>query len=115
MNAKTAWSLSAKAFEASRHERLPRLVRAAACRLGVALFWTALALEGRALEVWRDLRAHKAAVPRQHIAAVCERCLELWSGLVDRLNDALWRRANAECPLVPAWSLPDSRKIRGLG
>ena len=115
MNGKTAWILSAKAFEASRNERFPRLARSAVCHLGVALFWTALALEGRAFEVWRELRAQKPTAQRWSIGAIRDHCVDLWGDWVDRLREIVWRRGKGECLLVPAWSLPDSRKIRGLG
>ena len=92
------------AFEASRNERFPRLARSAACHLGVALFWTALGLEGRAFEVWRELRAQKAAAQRRSIGAIRDYCVDLWGDSADRLREIVWRRGTGECLLVPAWS-----------
>jgi hypothetical protein len=108
MNGKIAWVRSARAFEASQNERLPRLVRRVFLRFGIAWFWTALALEGRALEVWRDQRAERDRARTWTLAGVWSRFLETVKGLV-------WRPPAAECAAVLAWSLPDSRRIRGLG
>jgi hypothetical protein len=107
MNGKIAWICSARAFDASQNERLPRLLRRVCFRFGIAWFWTALALEGRAMEVWRDQRAERGAERAWGLAAAAHR----WR---DRLSDLVWKQA-APCSPVPAWSLPDSRRIRGLG
>jgi hypothetical protein len=115
MIGKTVWSLSAKAFEASRNEGVPRLARTAFFRVGVASFWMALTLEGRAFEVWRELRAQKIATRRWSIASAGGYCVDLWASCLARLRQIVLRHARSECQLVPAWSLPDSRKIRGLG
>ena len=108
MNGKIAWICSARAFEASQSERFPRLLRRALFRFGIACFWAALALEGRAMEVWRDQRAERCTEPRSSLAAAWQHCL-------DRLRDLAWKQAAAPCAPVPAWSLPNSRRIRGLG
>ena len=51
MRGKAAWACSARAFAASQNPRLPRLMAHACVRAGVVCFWTALALEGRAVEL----------------------------------------------------------------
>lgn len=108
MQAKTAWGLCNRAFAASRETRFPALVRRAFFQLGVMLFWMALAVEGRAREVWRDLRAQDA--PRRPLSprAAWKHC----AGVLRRL---VWRSAEARCPVVEAWSLPDYPRMRGLG
>src|SRR5262245_14455699 len=108
MRAKTAWACSANAFEASRNPQFPRLLKQALIRAGVAWFWVALGLEGRALEVWREQRAQRALV--QH-----RRRFHAWRRRVDRVRERLGWRGRGYCPAVPAWSLPDSPKMRGLG
>jgi hypothetical protein len=108
MRGKFAWSCSAKAFEASRNEHLPQPLRRAWVRLGVACFWTALALEGRAFEVWREQRA-------QRVLLRADRPAPAWTQCWTRIREALERRRGAQCHLVLAWSLPDSPKMRGLG
>jgi hypothetical protein len=104
MRAKTAWACSAKAFDASRDEHYPRPLRHVFVRAGVVCFWTALTLECRALEVWREQRAQRAMVRRR-----LKKAWRTWSAHVGD-----WR-GNGNCPAVPAWSLPDSPKMRGLG
>lgn len=99
---------SAKAFEASRNEHLPRLLRHILIRIGVVCFWTALALEQRAFEVWRDQRAQSALARRLRRAAA-------WKQRIERVKELLEWRGRALCVPVPAWSLPDSPKMRGLG
>jgi len=108
MNGKIAWNYSARAFEASQNERLPRLLRRVLFRFGIAWFWTALALEGRALEVWRELRAQAAAARPRALALA-------WSHCVDRIKELIARRPKGQCQQVLAWSLPDSRQSRALG
>jgi hypothetical protein len=105
MNGKTAWTCSARAFEASRNEQFPRLLRQALAQAGVACFWTALALERRALEVWREQRAQRGAVRRSRLA-------EAWRVSIERAR--AWQ-GRGRALAVPAWSLPDSPKMRGLG
>jgi hypothetical protein len=105
MRGKAAWACSAKAFEASRNEQLPRLVRQVFVRAGVCCFWTALALEHRALEVWREQKAQRAAKKRPRLA-------EAWNVWVDHMRE--WS-GRGHGPTIPAWSLPDSPKMRGLG
>ena len=106
MNGKTAWSLSAKAFETSRNERCSRLLRPIFFQFGVTWFWVALALEGRAVEVWRDLRAQNDSAKRLKLAGV-------WASCADGLRQAVMN--DGQFHRVLAWSLPDSRKMRGLG
>jgi hypothetical protein len=111
MRGKTAWSCSAKAFEASRSERLPHILRFICIRAGVTCFWTALALEGRAVEVWREQRAQRTIVRRHRRA-------EAWTAYKERLarfGGLLDWRIRSLCQPVLAWSLPDSPKMRGLG
>lgn len=106
MNGKTAWSLSAKAFDTSRSERCSRLLRPIFFQFGVTWFWVALALEGRAVEVWRDLRAQNTSAKRLKLAGV-------WASCADGLRAAVLNDGQNRC--VSAWSLPDSRKMRSLG
>jgi hypothetical protein len=108
MRATIAWDWSTKAFEVSRHEHLPQALRRALIRAGDACFWTALALECRALEVWREQRAQRALVRKVSPKAATPRWLE-------RARSLLSWRSHARCATVPAWSLPDSPKMRGLG
>jgi hypothetical protein len=108
MRGKSAWACSARAFEASQNPRVPRLLRHACVRAGVVCFWTALALDRRALEVWREQRAQRARASRRwHAGAALTR----WS---ERARERLgWR--GEQCIVVPAWSLPDNPRMRGLG
>jgi hypothetical protein len=64
-------------------------------RFGVIWFWAALACEHRALEVWRELRAEKRKRKRE-------------AAPVPKVK-------TADDPDVPAWSLPDSPRMKGLG
>jgi hypothetical protein len=96
------------AFDACRHERCPRLLAPLLFQFGVAWFWMALALEGRALGVWRDLKAQSAPEKRPRLASV-------WAGCAQDLRDTLFKGTGAGCPEVQAWSLPDSRRMRALG
>jgi hypothetical protein len=105
---KAAWTCSAKAFEASRNEQLPHRLRRVLVGTGVACFWTALALERRALEVWREQRA------QQRLLAGRRELAEAWRRIA-RLRELLDWRARAQGLPVLAWSLPDSPKMRGLG
>ena len=108
MRGTIAWGWSAKAFEASRRERFPRPLRHVLVRTGVVCFWTALAMERRALEVWREQRAQRALL-RPGRAAAAPR------GWRERMGKLLAWRSRGHCLTVPAWSLPDSPKMRGLG
>jgi hypothetical protein len=74
----------------------------------VVCFWTALALERRALDVWREQRAQKALMRAQQPAPAGGQ----WRM---RINEVLDWRGRAQCVPVQAWSLPDSPKMRGLG
>jgi hypothetical protein len=96
------------AFDACRHERCPRLLTPLLFQFGVAWFWTALALEGRARGVWRDLRAQRAPEGSSKFASV-------WTDCAQDLRKALLNGSPAGCPEVQAWSLPDSRRMRALG
>jgi hypothetical protein len=111
MRGKTAWSCSATAFEASRSERLPHVLRHVLVRIGVGCFWAALALEGRAVEVWREQRAQRNIVRRLRRAEAWAACKERLA----RLRDLLDWRSKSLCQPAFAWSLPDSPKMRGLG
>jgi hypothetical protein len=115
MRGKVAWIYSAKAFDASRNQHLPRLARQALLQAGVVCFWTALALECRAMDVWREQRAQRALISRHTSMARTrtwmqwiERAIECIRGLIDPTG-------RGHCFSVPAWSLPDSPKMRGLG
>lgn len=108
MRGKTAWSWSAKAFEASRNEELPRLLRRVLIRVGVGCYWAALVREGRAFEVWLDLRRQRSVVRRHQRMEAWRRRIEHVKGLLD------WR-GRSQCLPVQAWALPDSPKMRGLG
>jgi hypothetical protein len=77
-------------------------------RAGVICFWTALALEHRAFDVWREQRAQRAFASHRHRAEALRR----WAG---RIKERLGWRGRGQCRPVPAWSLPDSPKMRGLG
>jgi len=108
MNGKTAWSFSAKAFDASRNERCARLLRPLFFQFGVTWFWVALALEGRAVEVWRELRLQNASAKRLRLTGV-------WADCAQGLRQTLESGISGQSPEVSAWSLPESRKMRGLG
>ena len=108
MRGTIAWSCSAKAFEASRKERLPQPLRHICIRIGVVCFWTALVLERRALDVWREQRAQRALMREQRPAPT-------WTQWRARIREVLDWRSRAQCLPVLAWSLPDSPKMRGLG
>jgi hypothetical protein len=108
MKGKTAWSWSARAFEVSCDHHVPRLLRQVCVRAGVVCFWTALALERRAFEVWCEQRAQRAFSTGGHGVGALRRCLEHAKEL------AGWR-GRGHCLPVSAWSLPDSPKMRGLG
>ena len=107
MKARPVWAFSAIAFDISRRDRVPCLIQRAFVRLGTASFWTALTLEGRALEVWRELRFLRSGED--------EPCPAVPAGVVERVRSLLGARASGMCPVVPAWSLPESHKIRSLG
>jgi hypothetical protein len=104
MTGKTAWRWSAIALDASRHERCPRFLGPVLFQFGVAWFWMALAAEGRATEAWRELRAQNGLASPLGFATV-------WAHCTEDLREAVLMPT----PLVPAWSLPDIRKMRGLG
>jgi|SRR5262245_51565555 hypothetical protein len=107
MRGKTAWACSTRAFEASQNPLFPRLVRHVCVRAGVVFFWTALALERRAFDVWREQRAQRARVVHRQPPRALKRCAE-------RMRQRLGRNREPHVA-VPAWSLPDSPKMRGLG
>ena len=108
MRGKTAWGFCNLAFEASRDECFPRLLRRVFFRFGVAWFWVALAREGRAREVWRDLRVQNAVPRSGGLGAVWGRC-------VGSLKQLFASRASAHFPVVQAWSLSNEPRMRGLG
>jgi hypothetical protein len=108
MKGKTAWRMSAKALEASVHEHCPPRVRAVLFQFGVACFWIALATEGRARLAWQEVQAHNGLAGPLGFAGV-------WAHCSEDLREALLRRSGDALPMVPAWSLPDNRKMRGLG
>jgi hypothetical protein len=111
MRGKAAWACSARAFAASQNPRLPRLLAHACVRAGVVCFWTALALEGRAVAAWHEQNAANSrliASARHRQAAEAPRRwaerMKQWLGL-----------GGVQWVAVPAWSLPDSPKMRSLG
>ena len=63
--------------------------------------------EGRALQAVRELRANQT--PRGL------RLPSVWSHCTQDLREALLKGSKWSLPLVPAWSLPDSRKMQRLG
>lgn len=96
------------AFKACRNEGCSRLLRPIFFQFGVTWFWVALALEGRAVEVWRELKAQNASAKRLRLAGV-------WAHCADGLKETLLIGADGRSVQVSAWSLPDSRKMRSLG
>jgi hypothetical protein len=108
MRGKFAWAWSATAFDVSRNARLPRPFRHVCVRAGVVCFWTALALERRAFEVWREQREQRTLAGRPQLG----NAHGTW---VERLMEQLGRKGRGHCLPVAAWSLPDSPKMRGLG
>ena len=107
MRGRTVWACSARAFAAAQSPHLPRMVRRACVRAGVVCFWTALALERRAVAVWREQRSERAAANHRRGA-------EPHHSWASRMQERLgWR--TEECVAIPAWSLPDSPRMRGLG
>jgi hypothetical protein len=104
---KTVWACAARAFEASQNPLLPRLARSVCVRAGVVCFWTALALERRALQVWREQKSQRTLAGRRRASNALSR----WA---KRMRQRLgW--SGELCVAVAAWSLPDSPKMRGLG
>jgi hypothetical protein len=77
-------------------------------RAGVVCFWTALALERRAFEVWHEQRAQSAGAGRRRAAEALTR-------YVARVKELAGWRDQGRCLSVAAWSLPDSPKMRSLG
>ncbi len=96
------------AFDASRGEHCSRLLRPIFFQFGVTWFWVALALEGRAVEVWRELRT-------QNPSARGSRLTGVWTDCADGLRQKLLSGGDGHSLQVEAWSLPDSRKMRSLG
>jgi hypothetical protein len=93
MLSRMAWGLCTRAFEASRDTAIADPVRRSLQQFGVIWFWTALAANGRALEVWRGYRREAGLGPAR-----------------------LSRRGFAgEMTVLAAWSLPNHPKMRGLG
>ena len=107
MGGKKAWAWSARSFEASLNPRLPRPLRHVCVRAGEVCFWTALALDRRAIEVWREQGAQNARARRRQ----GEKIFRLWT---ERIRERLGRSGEPRVA-VPAWSLPDSPRMRGLG
>jgi hypothetical protein len=87
MFVRIAWGFCNQAFAASRQEHIPvpmqRLLRTA----GVVGYWTALGLQGRAVAIWRELRAENRLRRQNEIAGHA----------------------------VAAWSLPSNTRMKGLG
>jgi hypothetical protein len=108
MNGKTAWRYSAMAFDASRDERCPRFLGPIIFQFGVACFWLALAAEGRALQAWQELQAKNPNARGLRLGSV-------WAHCTQDLREALLKGGRWSLPLVPAWCLPENRKIRRLG
>jgi hypothetical protein len=101
MTAKPLWVISAVAFDMSRRASVPPVFQGSLLRLGVASFWTALALEGRARDVWRDLRALGPDGGQR-------------PPVLEQLKEILGLTAEV-CTRVAAWSLPENQKARSLG
>jgi hypothetical protein len=95
MLSRMAWDLCTRAFEMSREGQRARSVRHSLQQFGIVWFWAALALDGRALEVWRDYRATPVG-GRLRLASFA-------------------RELPGEIPVLPAWSLPNNPRMRGLG
>jgi hypothetical protein len=129
MLSRIAWGFCNLAFDASREECFPDLMRGVFRRLGVAWYWAALALEGRAFEVWRDLRARPAAGPggpigvraartaARKIGAACRSVAGVRHSAPLRVRALLAGpgAGEAQCPSVSAWSLPQVARISNLG
>jgi hypothetical protein len=130
MLSRIAWGFCNLAFDASRDECFPDLMRGFFRRLGVAWYWAALALDGRAFDVWRDLRARPAAglagpigmraarTAARTIGAACRSVADARRSAPLRVRALLSgpsRGEAAECPSVPAWSLPQVTRIANLG
>jgi hypothetical protein len=135
MFSQIAWGLCNMAFEASRDRCFPSPMRRMFRQFGVGWYWIALAIEGRAAAILRDMRAEKArsgthpsirlGTRRSTYRGGCFRLLRrAHIGLRAKLRR--WVRepwpvgARPEEPAkepanVPAWSLPDSAKGLGLG
>ncbi len=96
------------AFDAARNEHCGRLLRPLFFQFGVTWFWVALALEGRAVEVWRELRLQSVSAKRLRLAGV-------WADCADGLRQTLLNKNSGQSLEVVAWSLPESRKMRSLG
>lgn len=96
MLSRIAWGFCNIAFEASRDGTFPDGMRRAFQRVGVAWFWVALTLDGRAFDMWRDYRAERVVrlQPRR-----------------GREDDA----SSSDASALPAWSLPNVGRITGLG
>lgn len=101
MTAKPLWVISAVAFDMSRRASVPPIFQGSLLRLGVASFWTALALEGRAKDVWRDLRTQGPDGASR-------------APVLEQLKEILGLRAGG-CSRVAAWSLPENQKAKSLG
>ena len=108
MNGRTAWSFSAKALNASQSERCSRLLRPIFFQFGVTWFWVALAIEGRAVEVWRELQGRTGSSGRLKVSGV-------WSNCAHGLREAVAKGNGPHEMRVPAWSLPDRMRSLGLG
>lgn len=105
MKARPLWACSAIAFEVSLRKSVPSFVQGASLRFGAASFWAALALEGRAVQAWRDLRSLTAdgGGTRSHASA----------GMIQALKELVARCDG--CTVASAWSLPNNDRMRGLG
>ena len=75
------------AFDASRNEHCARLLRPIFFQFGVTWFWVALALEGRAVEVWRELRVQHASAKRLRLTGV-------WADCADGLRQTIVNKAS---------------------
>jgi hypothetical protein len=125
MLSRIAWGFCNLAFDASRDECFPDLMRGVFRRLGVAWYWAALALDGRAFEVWRDLRvgpaATKGAGRRFRAARIATTALRTLAGAQRRAGARVRAllpapgRSEDEVPCVAAWSLPQVARISNLG
>jgi hypothetical protein len=108
-----AWGFSRVAFDVSRDECVPDVVRGVFQRLGTMGFCVALALQGRALSAvcegmsgWRERTALAALMTR--VRTQCHLQLR-------RLEVGMSTPCESEPRSVPAWSLPNVAQLRSLG
>jgi hypothetical protein len=122
MLAKIAWGFCRIAYEASADQCFPAPMRRLFQAFGLLWYWLALALDGRALQIRRELRAQHGR-PRRHVALEHLRGLGLrarqWPAKAWTATRTVVSISSAATvaapPGVPAWSLPDAASFRALG